>query len=475
MNSQTFIRGFRTGFSIVVALLVAVTTFLLWSELAANEKVDSLVEQALTRGVLMGRIRVGAMNLESAVDDHIQAITDEERDTADAEMERMLEDIKAASAEYMKDLPAGEATIWHQFRDTSQALREQVRKAVNYSNRKEAERARRHLVSEVRPISVKLDRLADTLSDANKEETTLVLRKLEDLRFRTTAVAAVVAVAAVLIALYVGNRLTSLLTRQEATIQMQLRELDRRNQELDSFASRVAHDLVSPLAPLKGYLTLIQRSTSISEPEAREMLAMAQSSASRMAELVEALLLFCRAGTPSERAVAELDTAVSTILLEVDQVATKEGVQLERHLDHRVVVACPAQLLQSIAQNLLSNAVKYSAGKPDAKAVVRVSSERGEALLEVQDNGRGMSAESLRSLFQPFFRAAEIRNLPGHGLGMATTKRLVEAHGGSIAVRSQEGLGTQVTVRFPLAAVPSISKNVDASPPADQVPVLRSA
>ncbi len=451
MKSQTFIRGFRAGFFFVVALLVAVTTFLLWSELSTNGKVDALVEQALARGVLMGRIRVGALNLESAVDAHIQAADDDERDTADAEMERILEDIKSASAEYMKDLPAGETAIWHEFRGTSQTLREQVRKAVNYSNRKEAERARQHLVGEVRPISAQLDRLADALSDINRAETTQVLRQLEDLRFRTTAMASVVAVAAVLIALFVGNRLTSLLSRQEGTIQMQLQELDRRNQELDAFASRVAHDLVSPLAPLKGYLTLLQRSNALSNPEAREMLSLAQSSASRMAELVEALLLFCRAGTPSDATVAELDTAVSTLLTEVDQTAAKEGVRLERRLESRVLVACPGQLLQSVAQNLLSNAVKYSAGRPDAHVSVRVLAERGEAVLEVQDNGLGMSEESLKSLFRPFFRAAEVRGLPGHGLGMATTKRLVEAHGGTIGVRSREGLGTQVTVRFPLA------------------------
>jgi signal transduction histidine kinase len=114
-------------------------------------------------------------------------------------------------------------------------------------------------------------------------------------------------------------------------------------------------------------------------------------------------------------------------------------------------VQCAAQLLQSIAQNLVSNAVKYTSGRTDPKVVVRVAKERGEAVLEVTDNGKGMSAESQRSLFRPFFRAPEARGLPGHGLGLATTKRLVEAHGGSIAVHSELNVGTQVTVRFPLA------------------------
>ncbi|MGQ0503701.1 MAG: sensor histidine kinase, partial [Myxococcaceae bacterium] len=265
------------------------------------------------------------------------------------------------------------------------------------------------------------------------------------------------------------------------TIRSQVVELDRRNKELDSFASRVAHDLVSPLSPLKGYLTLIKRSGAIREQPVAEMLTLAESSAGRMAELIEALLRFCRAGTRGDTALGELDTAVTTILLEVDQIATKERVKLERAIDKKVWVNCPAQLLQSISQNLLSNAVKYSAGGNEPKVTVRVYKERAEAVLEVIDNGCGMSSESQGSLFQPFFRTPEARGLPGHGLGLATTKRLVEAHGGTIAVRSALTVGTHVTVRFPLmtpqesgarADVTSILVRAESKVAADPEPVL---
>jgi two-component system OmpR family sensor kinase len=116
-----------------------------------------------------------------------------------------------------------------------------------------------------------------------------------------------------------------------------------------------------------------------------------------------------------------------------------------------VRVPCPSQLLQIIAQNLLSNAVKYTAGRPDARVSVRVAREGGEAVLEVVDNGVGMSPETQAKLFQPFFRAPETREIPGHGLGLATTKRLVDAHGGTLLVHSALNAGTRVLVRFPLA------------------------
>jgi signal transduction histidine kinase len=451
VTSTISIRGYRAGFVFVVALLAGVATFTLWAELRTNERIDTLVGHALERAELIALIRVDALLLNNAVDDHIRSTRDEERKEADDVMAFMLDEIKSSSDKYTHDLPPGEAEVWRRFNKISQRLVSQVHTAVTYSKGKEAERARKHLEEEIKPNTWELDETANELTKKNTEVTRRLLHQLEDLRLQTTVLGAVVAVVAVLLSMFVGFRVTGVISRQEKTIINQVAELDQRNQELDSFASRVAHDLISPLAPLKGYLTLIRRSKSVAaDPEAKEMVLVAEASVSRMTGLIEALLRFCRAGKTSEPTISELDTAVSTILLEVSQSATAQGVALERKLDPGVRVACPAQLLQSIAQNLLSNAVKYSAGQPGAKVSVRVTREKAQAVLEVSDNGRGMSEESQQQLFKPFFRAAESKHLPGNGLGMATTKRLVEAHGGEIWVRSAQRAGTQVTVRFPL-------------------------
>ena len=455
LDGRISIRGFRASFLFVVSLFAAVAGFTLWDEVRTNEQEDKLVTRALTRDVLIGRMRVDALNLESAVDTHIRASTEQERNAADDRMAAILEDISLATQDYTHELPPAETEVWSKFTSACHSLASQVRKAVSFSNRKEAERARRHLVSEIRPITAELNKRAEQVTQKNAEVTTKMLRQLQEIRLQTTYVGAMVAAIAILISLLVGWQVTALLRRQRATIQAQLVELDRRNRELDSFASRVAHDLVSPISPLKGYLTMIRRSNSIADHQVREMLALAEGSAARMAELVEALLRFCRAGTPSEATVSELDTAVSAILLEVGQSAAKERVELERSLEVNVPVACPGQLLQSIAQNLLSNAVKYAAGRPNARVNVRVWKEGAGAILEVTDNGPGMSPATQASLFQPFFRGPEARNHPGHGLGLATTKRLVEAHGGTILVRSELGVGTAVTVRFPLVTATS--------------------
>ena len=450
ITARISFTGYRFAFFGVVLLLMGVAGFTLWRQLKVNEQVVDLVTEALERDALIARVRVDALNLENAVDAHIRALNDEQRVAAGDRMQDIFDSINQSTSEYRRNLPPGERVTWTQFLSACQQLTVQVKTAVKYSHRKQAERAREHLVTEIRPITASLDLLADELSQSNAEETTGLLRHLQQLRLRTAFVGTSLGALAIAFSLLVAWRVTSQLHRQEKIIHDQVGELDRRNQELDSFASRVAHDLISPLAPLKGYLTLIRRNAAIDNSEAKELLGLAESSAGRMAEMVEALLRFCRAGTPSEGVVADLDVAVSTLLTEVSQTATMRGVRLIRKLQPHVLVACSAQLLQSIAQNLISNAVKYTAGRPEATVEVDVFSEHNNAILKVKDNGIGMSAISQLSAFDPFFRAPEARGTPGHGLGLSIARRLIEAHHGSIEIISELGVGTEMTVKFPL-------------------------
>jgi two-component system, OmpR family, sensor kinase len=457
------IRGSRVAFFSVVVLLAGVSAFTLYSELRTAQKVDQLVSDSLEREQMIALIRVDAVLLKDAVDAHINASDDEERDHADRAMDVVKDEIRRKSEDYAKRLPRGERDLYNRLNTISETLVKKASTTIKYSNRKEAERARAHLEEEVTPLTFELDEIAAELQNKNKLETSQVVRQLEALRLRTTLVSTLAVSIAMLVSLLIAFQVTRVLKRQEETITAQLAELNRRNQELDSFASRVAHDLVAPLSPLKGYLTLARRGAG--DEKVKELLTQAESSTARMTELVEALLNFCRAGKTREGASGELDTAVTTILLEVSQAAAAAGVKLERNLQPRVLVKCPPQLLQSIAQNLLSNAVKYSAGRPDAKVSVSVAKVGGEAVLAVSDNGPGMNPQSVAMLFQPFFRAPEMRAMPGHGLGLATTKRLVDAHGGNIAVDSREGRGTTFTVKLPL--VEAMSGDGAAPTPAE--------
>jgi len=472
VSTRTPIRGYRAGFFFVVALLSAVTGFTLLTEVRTGAEVDALVQEALNRSGLIGRIRIDALSLESAIEAHIRATDDAEREAADAVMEEILTDIRHASEAYTRNLPPGDKAMWERFNAASQGLAHQVRTAAVFSQRREADRARRHLAESIRPLATQLDALGGELEAENSDAARRMLATLGHLRVRNMALGSGTTVLAMLLSLLVGWHITALLKKREATIQGQFEELGRHNQELDAFTRRVAHDLISPLAPLKGYLTLIRRTGAVKDAGALEMLAQCESSAVRMGELIEALLRFCRAGTRGEHTVGELDTAVTTVLLEVAQTAAAQSVALERALEPGVAVDCPGQLLQVTARNLLTNAVKYTAGRPDAKVSVRVATEGVDAVLEVVDNGIGMDAMVQASLFQPFFRAPEVRALPGHGLGLATTRRVVEAHGGTLQVRSEPGKGTRVVVRFPRVTRP-VAGSSAGSVESSGAPLLR--
>jgi two-component system phosphate regulon sensor histidine kinase PhoR len=112
------------------------------------------------------------------------------------------------------------------------------------------------------------------------------------------------------------------------------------------------------------------------------------------------------------------------------------------------VRADPAALVQALV-NLLDNAIKYSG---DARTIRVVLGREGRcATLAVQDRGRGIEREEQSRIFDKFYRVSTglVHDAKGSGLGLAIVKQTVEAHGGSIDVRSQPGAGSTFTVRLP--------------------------
>ena len=103
---------------------------------------------------------------------------------------------------------------------------------------------------------------------------------------------------------------------------------------------------------------------------------------------------------------------------------------------------------KALLANLLSNAVKFA--PPGGTVTVSVARHDSMARLEVSDSGIGIPANELDRLFGRFFRASTARSVAGTGLGLSIAKSIAEAHGGTIVVRSEEGVGTTFTVELPL-------------------------
>jgi signal transduction histidine kinase len=114
-----------------------------------------------------------------------------------------------------------------------------------------------------------------------------------------------------------------------------------------------------------------------------------------------------------------------------------------------------ASRIERVLANLISNALKYSPGGGQVSVEVKQCEEEGMtwALVQVRDEGIGIPADDLPHIFERFHRGANVSGrIPGTGIGLAAAQEIVEQHGGSISVQSQEGVGSTFTVRLPARA-----------------------
>jgi PAS domain S-box-containing protein len=250
----------------------------------------------------------------------------------------------------------------------------------------------------------------------------------------------------------------------------------------DDFLAMLSHDLRTPLTAIRGRAQYGQlqaaRAPSLASDRVAAWLADIDRSAARISGMIEDLLDLARleTGRPLELRRSPVDlVALARRLAEEQQRGT------DRHRI-RVEAAVPVlvgswdpERLERVLVNLLSNAVKYSA---QGDVVVRVGTVGGGAgtaatdgglcaVIVVEDRGLGIPAADLPHIFERFYRGRNVAGrVSGVGLGLAGAKQIVEQHGGTIAVRSTEGVGTTVTIRLPLdgGAAPAPEESAGSEP-----------
>ena len=225
----------------------------------------------------------------------------------------------------------------------------------------------------------------------------------------------------------------------------------------DQFLSTVSHDLKSPLTTIKGRVQLLrQRLSATPTPEGERLaadLSRIDQTAARMTRLIDELLDVARlqAGQPLALDPHPVDLAalVRRMVTEYQDVSRRHRIRVETPAPAVLGVFDPSRL-ERVLDNLLSNSIKYSPTGGDI--TVRLREEGDTAILEVRDRGLGIPAADLPHIFERFRRAGNVGRASGTGLGLTGTRQIVEKHGGTIAVDSEEGAGTTVTVRLPLRA-----------------------
>jgi signal transduction histidine kinase len=233
---------------------------------------------------------------------------------------------------------------------------------------------------------------------------------------------------------------------------------DLRLSELELFAGRVAHDIRSPLCSVGMALELAVKDEQLGE-KARARLARSAGVVQRIGQLVDGLLVFAAAGgRPPEDARADVPRVLNGVIEGTQPRAEENDIDLHLESVDAGTVACSPGVLTSLLVNLIGNAIKYMGDTAVRRINVRALRVDGVMRIEVEDTGPGVAPELRQRIFDPHVRGPNRfpRNdrggageVPGLGLGLATVRRLVDAHGGSVGVEGTASGGSLFWFQLP--------------------------
>jgi signal transduction histidine kinase len=258
--------------------------------------------------------------------------------------------------------------------------------------------------------------------------------------------------------------------------------LTRANEEIQRFAYIVSHDLRAPLVNVMGFTSELEHGLAVcgkegarllgptwNEPPAREMreavthempeaIDFIRSSTRRMDGLINAILKLSREGA-RVLAPERIDLAA---LFEQTVSALNHQIQDKRVevLIHRPMpmIVSDRLALEQIIGNLIDNAIKYLSPSRPGRVAARAFRRDGQAVIEIQDNGRGVAPQDLQRIFE-LFRRAGAQDQPGEGIGLAHVRALVRRLGGEIDIESEVDVGSTFQIVLPLTPATNTQEN----------------
>jgi CheY-like chemotaxis protein len=259
-------------------------------------------------------------------------------------------------------------------------------------------------------------------------------------------------------------------TEQDTVFTVFLQDITERRQierMKDEFISVVSHELRTPLTSIHGSLGLLASGILTADsPQGQRMLQIAVDSTDRLVRLINDILDIER--IESGRVKMEpVDCQVTDLMTEaintVQALADKAGVTLSVTLLPLQVWVDPDRIVQTLT-NLLSNAIKFS--PPESTVWVTVESQPNQVLFTVKDQGRGIPADKLHSIFERFQQvdSSDSRNHEGTGLGLAICRSIVQQHNGKIWVESVLGEGSTFFFTLPLPHLYLIASAIESAP-----------
>ncbi|MEA5503335.1 PAS domain-containing sensor histidine kinase [Halotia wernerae UHCC 0503] len=236
----------------------------------------------------------------------------------------------------------------------------------------------------------------------------------------------------------------------QSQLSQALEQVKQLSEQRANFVSMACHQLRTPLNVVSVSNSLLQkRIDEGTTAKTRSLLDHIQTAVEKLSQMLNDILLFAQA----EAAKFNFETKPLDLVRFCNELVAQMQMS-SAHNAINFVSQCNSlsadvdqELLERILKNLLDNAIKYS---PTGCAVdLQLACEQEKVIFQVIDRGIGILAADRQRLFEPFYRGKNINNLSSTGLGLSIVKILVDLHGGQIAVESEVGVGTTVTVVFP--------------------------
>jgi signal transduction histidine kinase len=245
------------------------------------------------------------------------------------------------------------------------------------------------------------------------------------------------------------RRFETLVHELEHRVDERTAELRAANADLESFSYSVSHDLRAPLRSIGGFATIL--STDHAEhlpPDAQRSLATIERNANHMAQLIDDLLAFSRLGRQSlTRSRIDMTALARSVAAESARAEPDRSIAI--HVDELPPASGEPSLIPQVFANFLQNAIKFTRPRRDARIDVGSTTENGETVYFVRDNGVGFDMRYADKLFGVFQRLHRTEEFEGTGVGLAIVQRIVQRHGGRVWAEGEVDKGATFYFTLP--------------------------
>lgn len=235
----------------------------------------------------------------------------------------------------------------------------------------------------------------------------------------------------------------------EDLVDARTHDLEATNRELEAFSYSVSHDLRAPVRTIGSFSAILRQDIGKRlDEESLDFLDRINRSATRMAQMIDALLELSRVGRAElRREPCDLSAIATEMCDELHQV--RPGQQVDCVVEPGLKIVADPRLMGLVLQNLLGNAWKFSSKQPAARVEFGAVPNTGRLTFFVRDNGVGFDGTHSARLFAPFQRLHAEGAFEGTGIGLATVQRIIQRHGGRVWAEGAPGKGATFYFEIP--------------------------